>query len=235
MRRHAYDPGLSGSQGWSSRPAEEIPMPALTFEEALERLAFHDGSDGRIDDARWESGFHWHTTAPEAREDLQICLDVVSEHLCAANRLDRRLIDHLWGICHYGHSWIHGVADPALRAELTRWLDDYEWRIVMMIEREADPAATPEHGESEHGFHHRPWSPDDPDHLARLLDTAREPLRRADTLDRAMIAELWTASHFGRVTTEELLAGPERASQQDSLLEFTDRIAMLLHTGSDLD
>ena len=79
----------------------------MTFEEARERLRFHDGSHPDIEDPRWERGFlqslrPYRGLDEAAYLDLTACVEAVSDHLQHSGTLDRDVINSLWGICHPG-------------------------------------------------------------------------------------------------------------------------------------
>ena len=70
----------------------------MTFEQAVEQLSFHCGSNPNINDPRWEAGF-LQTLRPyrglrkDVYENLLQCLATVEEHLKRSPQLDRRIWD----------------------------------------------------------------------------------------------------------------------------------------------
>jgi hypothetical protein len=70
----------------------------MTFEQAIEQLSFHCGSNPNVDDPRWQEGF-LQTLRPyrglrkDVYENLLQCLTAVEVHLKNAPQLDRRIIN----------------------------------------------------------------------------------------------------------------------------------------------
>ncbi len=122
---------------------------SMDFESAIERLSFHCGSNPRTEDPRWENGFlqMLRPYAGRLREEVWIdlleCVDAVSDHLRTAPTLDRRLINSLWGICHYARAW--GVHEDGMlmrnnlikvedRSKLDDWISELSDRIAVMLD-----------------------------------------------------------------------------------------------------
>jgi hypothetical protein len=132
----------------------------ITLAEAREQLAFHCGTDPRVDDPRWKIGF-LSTLRPYAGlrkdvlDDVDRCVDAVAEHLCNADSLDREIINSLWGIVHFGRAW--ALDDDGMlkrnrlitdedAAYLANWLNELSFRVAMLLDRSADyegPGNTP--------------------------------------------------------------------------------------------
>ena len=121
----------------------------MNYESAIEELSFHCGSNTDIDDPRWEAGFlqslrpYRGSLDKAAMDHVTQCVDAVAEHLKTAVKLDRAVINSLWGIVTYGRAWaIH--PEGMLRrnnliseddiAMLSDWLDDLAERVAFMLD-----------------------------------------------------------------------------------------------------
>ena len=125
----------------------------LSFSEAVERLQFHSGSHPDVDDPRWAAGF-LQTLQPyrgfldrEAWDDVLHCVDAVEEHLRSAPKIDRRVINSLWGICHFARAWaIHPdgmlprnrLITTTDSEKLATWIDDLSDRVAMLLDTQGD-------------------------------------------------------------------------------------------------
>ena len=120
----------------------------MTFEQAVEQLSFHCGSNPNINDPRWEEGF-LQTLRPYAGlrkdvyENLLECLAAVEEHLKRAPQLDRRVINSLWAICHYARAWgldpggmlrRNDLISDRDQAQLTEWIDGIAEKVVLWLD-----------------------------------------------------------------------------------------------------
>lgn len=120
----------------------------MTFDEAKERLRFHDGSHPDIENARWEQGFlqslnPYRGLDEAAYHDLAECVDAVSDHLQHADSLDRDVINSLWGICHFSRAWAlaedgplrrNNLIMPADREKLDGWITSISHQIAMWLD-----------------------------------------------------------------------------------------------------
>jgi len=141
-----------------NKPMSESPFAAwadpsrgctMDFDVAVEELSFHCGTNPNVDDPRWNAGFlqtlrpyHGRLDA-DAFQRVVDCVDAVSRHLQDAPHLDRRVINALWGLCHFARDWgLH--PDGMLRrnnlitdqeqATLAGWIDDLSARIAMILD-----------------------------------------------------------------------------------------------------
>lgn len=127
----------------------------MDFETAIEKLSFHCGSNPAVDDPRWENGFlqtlrpYSGTLRVDVWMDLLDCVEAVSDHLSNANTLDRRLMNSLWGICHFARTW--GIHEDGMlvrnrlitaedRLKLHDWICTLSDRIAMMLDTGDEPA-----------------------------------------------------------------------------------------------
>lgn len=120
----------------------------MNFDEAKERLAFHCGSDPRIQDPRYTEGF-LSTLRPyselrrDVMDDVRACFKVVREHLADSPSLDRDLVNSLWGIVHFGRAWAidpdgmlkrNNLISEHDSKELECWLNDLSHDIAMELD-----------------------------------------------------------------------------------------------------
>ena len=121
----------------------------IAFSDAVERLQFHCGSHPDFNAPRWTAGF-LQTLRPyggfldhEAWDDLLQCVDAVEEHLKSAPQIDRRVINSLWGICHFARAWaIHPdgmlprnrLITSADSERLASWIEDLSDRVSMLLD-----------------------------------------------------------------------------------------------------
>ena len=121
----------------------------MDYDDAVEQLTFHSGSNPNIDDPRWEQGFlqtlrmYRGTLDHDAWKSVLDCVDAVSTHLKTAPLLDRSVVNSLWGILHFSRSWaLH--PDGMLRRNqivtkedqetLLNWLDELAERIALLLD-----------------------------------------------------------------------------------------------------
>ena len=128
----------------------------MTFEEAREQLGFHCGSDARVDDPRWRNGM-LSTLRPycglclDVMANVDQCVDAVVDHLRNAPMLDRDVINSLWGTVHFTRTWaLHEDGDAEAqrvhlarqRADAEKRVDDFSYRIAMILDGTDDPKCT---------------------------------------------------------------------------------------------
>lgn len=125
----------------------------MEYDTAVEQLTFHCGSNPNIDDPRWESGFlqtlrpYRGTLNHDAWNSVLDCVDAVSPHLKTAPKLDRSVMNSLWGILHYSRSWAlhpdgmlprNGLISKEDQGTLSGWLDELGERIAFMLDGGTD-------------------------------------------------------------------------------------------------
>ena len=123
----------------------------MTYEEAVEQLTFHCGTNPDIENPRWKDGF-LQTLRPfkglrkDSYENLCQCVNAVGPHLRSSAELDRDVVASLWAVLHFADAWaiqpdgmlrrdnLISKSDLAtmrgwvleLREQIARWLDEGE-------------------------------------------------------------------------------------------------------------
>ena len=120
----------------------------MNFEQAIQELSFHCGTNPDTDDPRWQNGFlgmlrPYSGLKVEAYQNLSRCVDAVENHLRSSSVLDRRVINSLWGICHFARAWgLHpdgmlrrnNLITPEDQARLCEWIDGLSYKIAMWLD-----------------------------------------------------------------------------------------------------
>lgn len=120
----------------------------MDFETAVEELSFHSGTSPLTDDPRWRNGFlamlrPYKGLRLEVFEHLMACVRSVAEHLSTAEELDRRVVDALWGICHYTRAWAlrpggmlrrNGLISMAEQATLEAWIEEISNAVTLLLQ-----------------------------------------------------------------------------------------------------
>ena len=120
----------------------------MDFQQAVEELTFHCGTNPNTDDPRWSNGFlsmlrPYAGLRRETYEHLLSCVAAVQEYTKNDRMLDRRVINALWGICHFARAWgLH--PDGMLRQNnpitqedrvlLKGWIEDLSYRVAMWLD-----------------------------------------------------------------------------------------------------
>lgn len=120
----------------------------MTFEQAVEELTFHCGSNPNIEDPRWERGFlsmlrPYKGLRPEVYAHLIECVRALLPHLKNDSTLDRRIIGSLWGICHLARSWglepdgmlrRNGLISDEDRLTMERWIEELSYDLMAIFD-----------------------------------------------------------------------------------------------------
>ena len=132
----------------------------MTYDEAVELLAYHSGSHPDIDHPKWRTGFlgmlrPYQGALIEANyREVIDCIMCVADRLQKDEAVDRRVVSSLWSICHLARLWgidddgmlrRNGLIKPADVALLERWVEAISYATMTLLDGSELEHALDEH------------------------------------------------------------------------------------------